>query len=124
MKRPVKTIRIDLPSRGPEFQGSFAYFFIDAPDDGSGPSWWNKPFNFLLDLERQPVGLSPDGEEMEIAFLTGKKRQEFLELLRTAPESEVAEHRTLRAALRRLSEHELDVPVRYFGPVFKPQSNG
>ncbi len=91
-------------------------FFIDAADGERWHPWWSKLFHFLLELERQPEGLTHDGEEMEVALLTGQMRQEFLALLQTAPESEIARHRTLRSALRRLPQHEFDLPVRYFGP--------
>lgn len=124
MKGRVRTIRVDLPPTEPEYKGSFTYFFIDTEWGESWHPWWDKLVGFLLELERQPVGLSHDGVEMEVALLTGQKRQQFLELLRTAPEPVVADHRTLRIALRRLPQHELDVPVRYFGPEPSEQSNG
>ncbi|PTL84426.1 hypothetical protein DAT35_04855 [Vitiosangium sp. GDMCC 1.1324] len=119
----MRTIRVDLPPTNPEYKGSFLYFFIDAEWGESRHPWWGKLVRFLLELERQPAGLSHDGVEMEVALLTGQKRQEFLELLRTAPESEVAGHRTLRSALRQLPQHELNVPVRYFGPDPSQPSN-
>lgn len=124
MKGRVTTIRVDLPPTNPKYKGAFTYFFVDAKWSESRHPWWGKLVHFLLELERQPDGLTPDGEETEIALLTGQKRQEFLELLRTAPESEVAGHRTLRSALRRLPQHELDLPVRYFGPDPNQPSNG
>lgn len=116
MKGRVTTIRVDLPPIHPKNKGSFTYFFIDAKWSETENPWWGKLFRFLLELERQPAGLSHQGEEMEVSLMTRKKRQEFLELLRTAPELVVAGHRTLRSALRRLPQHNLDVPVRYFGP--------
>lgn len=117
MKGPVRRIRVDLPSAQPGYEGSFTFFFIDAVDGERGHPWWGELFRFLLELERRPDGMTQEGVEMEVALLTGKKRQEFLALLRSAPESEVAGHRTLRSALRRLPQHALDVPVRYFGSV-------
>lgn len=122
MKGPVRTIRVDLPPTDPKYRGAFAYFFISAVNGERWHPWWNTVFQFLLELERRPDGVHPDGAEMEVALLTGKKRQEFLDLLRTAPESEVARHRTLRSALRQLPQHDLDVPVRYFGPDSAPSS--
>ncbi|ATB35702.1 hypothetical protein CYFUS_001116 [Cystobacter fuscus] len=122
MKGPVTTIRVDLPTDNLKYKGSFTYFFISAEDGQRWHPWWKTLFSFLLELERQSVGLSQDGVEMEVALMTGKTRQDFLKLLQTAPESEVEGHRTLRSALRRLPLHELDVPVRYFGP--DPESRG
>ena len=115
MKGPVKTIRIDLPSAALEHKGSSTFFFLDSADGQRWHPWWNQLFVFLLELERQPVGLTEEGREMEVSLLTGQKRQEFLALLQTAPESEINGHRTLRTALRQLPQHQLDVPVRYFG---------
>lgn len=116
MKERVTTIRVDLPPHEPQNKGAFMFFFIDAKWGETEHPWWGKLFRFLSELDRQPAGLSHHGEEMEVALMTGQKRQEFLELLRTAPEPVVAGHRTLRSALRRLPQHDLDVPVRYFGP--------
>jgi len=121
MKGPVTTIRVDLPPNNPEYKGSFAYFFISAVNGQRWHPWWNTLFSFLLELERQPVDPSYDGVEMEVALMTGRTRQDFLKLLQTAPASEVERHRTLRSALRRLPLHELDVPVRYFGPDPEPR---
>ena len=115
MKGQVKTIRVDLPSADAKYKGSSTFFFLDSADGKRWHPWWDRLFGFLLELERQPVGLSEEGREMEVSLLAGKKRQEFLALLQTAPESEINGHRTLRAALRQLTQHELDVPVRYFG---------
>jgi hypothetical protein len=122
MKGPVTTIRVDLPPNNPEYKGAFTYFFICAEDGQKWHPWWKTLFGFLLELEKQPVGLSGDGVEMEVALMTGKTRQDFLKLLQAAPRSEVERHQTLRSALRRLPLHELDVPVRYFGP--DPESRG
>ena len=116
MKGRVETVRVDLPPTDPKYKGSFLYFFIDEGYGEKWHPWWGQLFRFLLELERQPDGLNPDGVEMEVALLTGQQRREFLALLLTAPESERARHRTLRSALRQLPQHELDVPVRYFGP--------
>ena len=112
----VETIRVDLPDAEPQYKGGFMMFFISARYGERRHPWWNQVFAFLLALDRHPAGMSSGGEEMETALLVGEKRREFLELLRTAPESEVAGHRTLRSALRQLPQHDLDVPVRYFGP--------
>jgi hypothetical protein len=116
MKGRVTTVRVDLPPTNPKYKGSFTYFFIQAEWVEQWHPWWGQLIRFLLELERQSGGLSHSGVEMEVALLTGQKRREFLELLQTAPEEVVAEHRTLRSALRQLPQHELDVPVRYFGP--------
>ncbi len=124
MKGRVRRIRVDLPSSNPKYKGSFMYFFNRARWGESRHPWWGTLIRFLLELERQPDGLTPDGEETEVALLTGQKRQEFLELLRMAPESEVAGHRTLRSALRQLPQHEFDLPVRYFGPETSEPPNG
>ena len=124
MKGRVETIRVDLPDAEPQYKGGFMMFFISASYGERRHPWWNQVFNFLLALDRHPAGVSSDGEEMETALLVGEMRREFLELLRTAPESEVARHRTLRSALRQLPLHDLDVPVRYFGPDSAPPSEG
>ncbi len=124
MKGPVTTVRVDLPSANPLWKGTFMMFFIEAAWGENRHPWWGKLVHFLLELERHPIGLSHDGEEMEVALLTGRQRQEFLELLQTAPESEVAGHRSLRSALRQLPQHDLDVPVRYFGPTPETPSGG
>lgn len=116
MKGRVVTVRVDLPPTNPKYKGSFLYFYIDAEYGEKWHSWWGQLFRFLLELERQPDGLTHTGVETEVALLTGQQRREFLALLQTAPESERARHRTLRSALRQLPQHELDVPVRYFGP--------
>ncbi|MBN1203912.1 MAG: hypothetical protein JXB05_03175 [Myxococcaceae bacterium] len=116
MKGRVRRIRVDLPPTNLQYKASFTYFFIEARWGEDRHPWWGQLFRFLLELERHPDGFTHSGVETEVALLTGQKRQEFLELLRTAPESELAGHRTLRSALRRLPQHDLDVPVRYFGP--------
>lgn len=116
MKGRVTTVRVDLPPTDPKYKGSFTYFFIEADWGEQWHPWWSRLIRFLVELERRSDGLNPDGVEMEVALLTGPKRREFLELLQTAPAEVVAGHRTLRSALRRLPQHELDVPVRYFGP--------
>ena len=117
MRGTVKTIRVDIPSVSTQFNASFTYFFISAEDGKNWNPWWDELFGFLLGLERQPAGLSPDGVEMEVSLISGESRQAFLRLLQTAPPSVVEEHRTLRSALRRLPLQDLDVPVRYFGLV-------
>jgi hypothetical protein len=117
MKGKVTIIRVDIPSTSAQFKGSFTYFFISAEDGRKWDPWWDGLFGFLLNLERQPAGLSPDGVEMEVSLMAGETRQDFLRLLRTAPPSVVEGHRTLRSALRRLPQQDLDVPVRFFGPV-------
>ena len=116
MNGSVRRIRVDVPSADPRWAGSHTFFFIDATDGETGNPWWSKLFHFLLELERTAAGLNPSGVEMESAVMTGRKRQEFQELLQTAPASEVEGHRTLRSALRQLPQSDLDVPVRYFGP--------
>lgn len=58
---------------------------------------------------------------MEIALMTGRTREKFLELLQTAPPSETARHQTLRIASRRLPSDDSDLPVRYFGSSPTPQ---
>lgn len=120
MNGKVAMIRVDLPSLHAEYKGSFAYFFISIQHCQEWHPWWKQLFGFLLELERHPDGLHPDGEEMEIARMSGTTRQRFLELLQSAPPSEVARHQTLRTALRRLPLSEADLPVRYFGPSPKP----
>lgn len=123
MRGTVTTIRVDIPSVSTQFNESFTYFFISAEDGRNWNPWWDELFGFLLGLERQPAGLSPEGVEMEVSLMSGETRQAFLRLLQTAPLSVVEEHRTLRSALRRLPQQDLDVPVRYFGPVAGPRGN-
>ena len=116
MSAAVTRIRVDLPSLHSEDKGSFAYFYISATDGQQWHPWWNSLFEFLLRLERWPAGVHPRGAEMEVARMSGRTRQDFISLLRSAPASEVERHRTLRTALRRLPQSEDEVPVRYFNP--------
>lgn len=108
----IATIRVELPHA----TGRVRFFFVSPLDAREWHPWWGELFGFLASIgPREYVGIDEDGAPMECAVMTGEVRREFLRFLKTAPASEVSAHRTLRSALKMLSESELDVGVRYFG---------
>lgn len=83
--------------------------------------WWQELFRFLAMLEPcVPLGDDEEGALVERTIITGEARTEFLRLLRSAPASELADHRSLRSALRILDDHDKDIPVLLFGWPPKP----
>lgn len=110
----IENIRVDLPHA----QGGVRYFFVRPAAFEKWHPWWGELFRFLVAVTpTESAGVDEQGAPVESAVMTGELRAGFLRLLQSAPAAEVAEHRTLRSALKMLAEHELDVPVRFFGRV-------
>ena len=108
----IGTVRVDLPRP----DGSVRFFFIRHADEHESHPWWGQVFRYLTGVpSRTYAGLNEDGIQMDVALMEGEVRSRFLELLMTAPESEVSRHRTLRFARKFLSERDFAVPVRFFG---------
>lgn len=117
---PIETtlVRVDLPRP----DGGAIYFYIRPEYAKELHPWWGELFQFLLTLTpRRAAGTHPDsGAPMEVATARGPTRRRLLEHLRTAPAVVVGSHRTLRIALRLLSQEESDVPIRFFGSGARP----
>jgi hypothetical protein len=108
----IERIRIAIPHAA----GGARWLFLAREDERRWHPWWGELFRSLLALRpRVPAGINKDGTEMEISLLGGEARERFLSFVRTAPDTEMAEHRTLRSVTRVAAETDQDIEVRFFG---------
>lgn len=109
--RPIRQIRLDLPSKS-----ICIYWFVELSDSELDP-WWGRFFEFLLtfgtdDLEWQ---ISPAGSSAYChPRLTRSQRAQIANFIRTAPQDQVATHRTLGQAVRMTQAQEERLELMYF----------
>ena len=107
----VRQARIDVP-----LGSSRAYLFV-SPENESWHPWWSVLFRHLLGLA--PAELEWRLEPVQVVYvarptLSVEQRTELAVLLRQAPPTEIAEHRTLRRAVNLPAEQVKQLEVMYF----------
>jgi hypothetical protein len=114
----IRQVRIDVPLRT-----TCAYLFVD-PEQAKWDPWWGELYELLLQLA--PAQMSWQHEPMQGVYvarpeLTVEQRKALSDFLRSAPERQMEEHRTLRRAVELTSEQVRRLEVVYFsaGPAAK-----
>lgn len=107
----VRQARIDNP-----LNDSVAYLFVNRAQAG-WHAWWASLFEYLLALG--PAALEWRHEPVQNVLvarpeLTDVQRAAIVAFLKTAPISEVTEHRTLRRATELTPDKHAQVSLVYF----------
>lgn len=107
----VRQVRISIP-----LKSAFAYLFIDH-DQATWDQWWKHLLEYLMRFvppdspwRREPV----QGVFVYSPQLDDSMRHDIAEFLRTAPQTEIDAHQTLRRATQMNREQEKRLELMYF----------
>lgn len=107
----IRQARIDVP-----LSRTHAYLFVSPVEEKWHP-WWGSLFEYLRALAPpEPDWRYEPVQDVYVArpYLTDEQRTELAAFLRTAPAGEIAEHRTLRRAVKLTVEQVKKLDVMYF----------
>ncbi len=109
--RPIEQVRIDLPLKETRL-----YWFVDPSHLELDP-WWGRFLEFLLTFSSNELEwiISPTGDSaVSRPQLTRLQRADIVHFIRTAPERQIATHRTLRRAVEMTRVQEEGLELVYF----------
>lgn len=112
-QRTVRTVRIDVPLR----TTMCAYLYFDSDTRNRWHPWWGALYDYVLGLAPSEMAWRHEPiQNVDLARpqLSDEQRADLLRFLRTAPDDEVREHRTLRRAVDLSDEQVPRLDVMFF----------